>query len=138
MDTQQFIVANQIIGLCFTALAAIFFLAIRSQNIRRYRIRMEMIQKERLAALEKGIPMPEMPDYDDGSRPAFETMTAVSRLNPRWPLGLGAILVMGGIGTTIALYLSSEGYHNRVWSMGLIPIFVGFGLFLHYRLTRSA
>ena len=137
MDTSQFVVANQLIGVVFTAIAAAFYLAVRAQNIQRYRIRMEMIQKERLAALEKGIPMPEMPEYDDGSRSSFEAIAAATRLNPRWPLGLGAILIMGGIGTTIALYLSHEDYHNRVWSMGLIPIFIGFGLFLHYRLTRG-
>lgn len=80
--------------------------------------------------------MPELPDYDEGRRPSIDTMASLMRVNPRWPLGVGAILILGGAGTTLALYLSHEPYHNQVWSMGLIPIFVGFGLFLHYRLTR--
>lgn len=132
------ILLHEFTGIVFTAMAAIFFLVLRAQNIQRYRIRMEMIQRERQAAMEKGIPMPELPEYDDGSRNTFERIAAATRLNPRWPLGLGAILVTGGIGTTIALYLSHEQYHKDVWSMGLIPIFVGFGFFLHYRLTRGA
>lgn len=123
-------------GVIFTAIAAAFALVWRHQNVQRYRGRLEMIQKERVAAMEKGIPMPELPDYDEGERPSIDTMAALMRVNPRWPLGVGSILIFGGVGTTLALYLSHEPYHNQVWSMGLIPIFVGFGLFLHYRLTR--
>jgi hypothetical protein len=126
-------------GIVFTVIVAVFYLVIRHQNLQRYRIRLEMIQKERLGAMEKGIPMPELPDYDDAAaRRSVDSLAALMRVNPRWPLGVGAILIFGGIGTTIALYLSHEAYHNRVWSMGLIPIFVGFGLFLHYRLMRAA
>ena len=121
-------------GIVFTIIAAVFYLVIRQQNLQRYRIRLEMIQKERLVAMEKGIPMPELPDYDNG--PSLHSLASLLRVNPRWPLGAGAVLILGGIGTTVALFLSHEEYHNRVWSMGLIPIFVGFGLFLHYRLTR--
>jgi hypothetical protein len=128
-----------LIGIVFTVIVAVFYLVIRHQNLQRYRIRLEMIQKERLGAMEKGIPMPELPDYDDAeARRSVDSLAALMRVNPRWPLGVGAILIFGGIGTTIALYLSHETYHNRVWSMGLIPIFVGFGLFLHYRLMRAA
>ena len=123
-------------GVVFTSIAAAFALLWRHQNLQRYRDRLEMIQKERVAAMEKGIPMPELPDYDERSRPSLDTMASLMRVNPRWPLGVGSILIFGGIGTTLALYLSHEEYHNQVWSMGLIPIFVGFGLFLHYRLTR--
>jgi hypothetical protein len=124
-------------GIAYATLGVIFILVIRHQNIQRYRVRLEMIQKERLIAMEKGIPIPELPDYDDSeTRRAAESLATLMRLNPRWPLGVGSILVVGGIGTTLALFLSQEAYHNRVWSMGLIPIFVGFGLFLHYRVTR--
>ena len=123
-------------GVIFTVVAAVFTLVWRSQNLQRYRIRLEMIQKERLVAMEKGIPMPELPEYDDGRRPSFEALAERMRVHPRWPLGAGALLIVGGIGVTIALRLSHDPMHYEVWSMGLIPIFVGFGLFLHYRLTR--
>lgn len=135
MDTTLF--ALDIPGIAYATLGIIFILVIRHQNIQRYRIRLEMIQKERVIAMEKGIPIPELPDYEDSeTRRSAESLAKLMRLNPRWPLGVGSILVVGGIGTTLALYLSQEAYQNRVWSMGLIPIFVGFGLFLHYRVTR--
>jgi len=127
---------EQIPGIVFTIVAAAFYLIIRHQNLQRYRIRLEMIQKERLVAMEKGIPMPELPDYDDSKPSAITSLTAHLRVSPRWPLGLGAILIFGGAGTAIALRLSQESYHYRVWSMGLIPIAIGFGLFAHYALTR--
>lgn len=124
-------------GVIFTVIAAAFTLVWRHQNMQRYRIRLEMIQKERLVAMEKGIPMPELPEYDDGrGRPSLDALADRLRVHPRWPLGAGALLVVGGIGVTIALRLSNDPMHYTVWSMGLIPIFVGFGLFLHYRLTR--
>jgi hypothetical protein len=130
--------AAQLPGIVFTIVAAAFYLIVRHQNLQRYRIRLELIQKERLIAMEKGIPMPELPDYDDTTKPsAVASVIAQMRVNPKWPLGVGAILIFGGIGTTIALRLSQEAYHYRVWSMGLIPIAVGFGLFAHYALTRA-
>jgi hypothetical protein len=132
------LVAAQLSGMVFTIIVAAFYLIVRHQNLQRYRIRLEMIQKERLVAMEKGIPMPEMPDYDDMVKPSgIASFAAQMRLNPRWPLGLGVILIFAGAGTTIALWLSQESYHNRVWSMGLIPVFVGFGLFAQYALTRT-
>ena len=123
-------------GVIFTVIAAAFTLVWRHQNMQRYRIRLEMIQKERLVAMEKGIPMPELPEYDEGGRPSLDALAERLRVHPRWPLGAGALLVVGGIGVTIALRLSGDPMHYQVWSMGLIPIFIGFGLFLHYRLTR--
>ena len=133
----SYVFASELPGIVFTIIVAGFYLIVRHQNLQRYRVRLEMIQKERLVAMEKGIPMPEMPDYDDLAKvSAIGTLLGHIRVNPRWPLGLGAILVFGGAGTAIALWLSHEAYHYRVWSMGLIPVFVGFGLFAHYALTR--
>ena len=43
---------------------------------------------------------------------------------------------MFGIGLSAALALSQEPEHYRVWSFGLIPVFFGLGLMLHYALTR--
>ena len=135
MNTHEFIIGNQLIGLGFTMLTAAFFLVIRHQNIHRYRIRLELIQKERLIAMEKGIPMPELPDYDNGHRPP-----AVKRdwFQPRQILGLAFILIFGGIGTTIGMLLAGDPELNQRWSMGMIPAFVGVGLVLHYLVTRRS
>jgi hypothetical protein len=134
MDTNAFVIGTQFIGLGFTIIAAIFFLVIRRQNIDRYRIRMEMIQKERAIAIEKGVPMPELPDYDNG----HGATRLMSRFfHPRTVLGLGIILIFGGVGTCLALQHSGDAELHMNWSMGLIPAFVGVGFVLHYLVTRK-
>ena len=96
---------------------------------------MERIHKERMAALEKGIPLPELPDYVDPPSFMAVTLTAL-RVNPRWPLGVGALSAMVGAGTCVALRLSGDEYHTQIWPFGLIGVFFGLGLVLHYFLTR--
>jgi hypothetical protein len=104
------------------------------RSLRKERM-IERIHKERVIAMEKGIPLPEMPDYEEKPGAISRAWSGI-RVNPRWPLGAGALLIMAGFGTTVALILSKEDYHNRVWSFGLIGVFVGVGLWLHYWLTR--
>ena len=101
--------------------------------------KVERQHKERMMAMEKGIPLPELPAEDDAParRPLLAEIVAAIRINPRWPLGLGAVFVMFGIGLSAALALSQEPEHYRVWSFGLIPVFFGLGLMLHYALTRA-
>jgi len=98
--------------------------------------RLDLIHRERLAAIEKGVPLPELPDYGDGSAdsPLAEALARL-RLDPRWPLGAGAVCIMLGIGTSLALALSGDEYHNQVWPFGLIAVFFGLGLWLHYVLA---
>ena len=110
-----------------------FFLLLRWMNIRKQQAKLELIHRERIAALEKGVPMPELPDYEGPSHPGFFARMSV---NPRWPLGLGALLVTAGPGVCLALWLSGDPYHRQVWSMGLIGVFLGVGFFLYYALTR--
>jgi hypothetical protein len=99
--------------------------------------RLELIHAERMAAIAKGIPLPELPDYDD---PGVKVSLAAERggdpVNRRWPLGVGAVCIMAGIGLCLALRLSGDEYHNQIWPFGLIGVFVGAGLMLHYILTR--
>jgi hypothetical protein len=98
--------------------------------------KLEREHKERMMAMEKGIPLPELPADDEPRRPLAAELVGSIRINPRWPLGLGALAVMLGAGISTALALSQEAEHYRVWSFGLIPVFFGLGLMLHYALTR--
>lgn len=101
--------------------------------------RLERQHKERMMAMDKGIPLPELPaEAEIGRSALFEQVVGAIRINPRWPLGLGALFVMLGIGISTALALSQEAEHYRVWSFGLIPVFFGVGLMLHYALTRPS
>jgi hypothetical protein len=88
-----------------------------------------------MAAMQKGIPLPELPDTDYHRRRAS---LHHPQANPRWPIGAGAILMMIGIGICLALSLSGDEYHNSIWSFGLIPMFFGGGLILHYFVTRAS
>lgn len=99
---------------------------------RRKDKKLELIHKERLAAMEKGIPLPELPEYEESSRPGLVELLAAGRVNPRWPLGVAVLLVTGGAGTTLAMYLSGDPFHRQVWPFGMIPIFLGLGFVLFY------
>jgi len=97
--------------------------------------RMALIHKERMLAMEKGIPLPELPEYGDPRSTLAEAVVA-ARVNPRWPLGVGAISILLGVGVSVALAFSGDSYHNQVSSFGLIGVFLGVGLILHYFVTR--
>lgn len=114
---------------------ATVFLAVWYVRGARRQRRLELLHAERMAAIEKGIPLPELPDTDYHRRrgPLHH-----SHANPRWPLGAGAILTMIGVGICLALSLSGDEYHNQIWSFGLIPVFFGGGLILHYFVTRAS
>jgi hypothetical protein len=114
--------------------AVLLLIVWQLRALRRER-RMTLIHKERLLAMEKGIPLPELPEYAE-PRSTLADAVADMRLNPRWPLGFGVISIFLGAGTCVALLLSGDEYHNQVWSFGLIGVFLGVGLVLHYFVTR--
>jgi uncharacterized membrane protein YfcA len=99
--------------------------------------RLELIHAERMAAIAKGVPLPELPDYDDPARHSLLAGPHARDLNPRWPLGAGAICIMLGTGWCVGLALSGDAYHKQIWPLGFIGIFLGVGLMLHYVLTRG-
>jgi hypothetical protein len=111
-------------------LIVIWQLRARSAERRR-----ERIHQERMVALEKGIPLPELPDYDEKPGAAGQGWLAL-RLNPKWPLGVGAIFVMLGIGVAFTLAIHHDQYYRQMSVFGLIGVFLGIGLWLHYFLTR--
>ena len=102
--------------------------------------KLKVVHEERMRAMEKGIPLPEFPELreDDGllSR-ALASNIEARPWNPRWPLGVGALLIMGGLGTSVAMLASKWELHNDLWAFGLIGVFLGFGMFLFYGLTRT-
>jgi hypothetical protein len=96
--------------------------------------RIELIHAERMNAIDKGVPLPELPDY--GVAAHSPPWRAPHPPNPRWSLGAGAVMLMLGLGVCLALRLSGDAYHQQIWSFGLIGVFLGAGLILHYYLTR--
>jgi len=113
---------------------ATIFLVARYQRARRKEQMLDRIHKERMLAMEKGIPLPELPDYErllGGLSQAARS----ARINPRWPLGIAAIVTAAGIGLSAVLWLL-DGIARDAWPVGLLGVFLGVGLCLHYRLTR--
>jgi len=114
--------------------ATVFLIVWFVKGARRQR-RLELLHAERMAAMQKGIPLPELPDEDYQRR---RSLARHAQVNPRWPLGAGAVLAMLGVGICLALLLSGDGYHNQIWPFGLIGVFLGGGLILHYYLVQPS
>ncbi len=116
--------------------AVVLLIAWHLRNRRRI-AKLNLIHEERMKAMEKGIPLPEFPDLGDEE----SVMIIGGGLgvggdragNPRWPLGLGALLVLGGLGLMVAMI----AVENELWPYGLVPVFLGIGMFLFYALTRT-
>jgi hypothetical protein len=109
-----------------TALTAgvLGYLFLRSQDRRR---RLEIIHAERLAAMEKGIPLPELPlDPPAGDR---------TPPDPGVPLIIGIVLAGFGLGSMAALALVER--FRPAWPMPMPIALMGLGLVLYYYLAVS-
>lgn len=98
--------------------------------------KLNLIHQERMRAMEKGIPLPEFPELDE-EQSRIELRFERLNVSPKWPLGLGALFIMSGIGVCAAFMLSNDAEFNKLWSMGLIGVFFGIGLAGYYALTRT-
>lgn len=115
-------------GMIVSALAALSF----GYLYLRYRTRikrLELIHQERLVAMERDFPLPELP-----LDPPRET----SPFNPLVPLILGIVLIMFGGGAMVAMSLALEPEFQKLWITPLPLVLVGAGLVLVYRLTSSS
>lgn len=91
--------------------------------------RMEIIHQERMAALEKGIPLPEFP---------LDLMEEKSR-DPEPPVLpiLGIILTTLSVGTMIVLYLILPLATHSWWICPLPLVFMGVGLMVFHVLGSA-
>ncbi len=115
-------------------LALLYYLFYREKTKRRLHV-FDLIHKERMQAIEKGLPYPELPPYtaeeEAQERPNWQAPS------PRTLAGLGTILILGGAGALVALRLVEDEYTRSMWSMGFIPVFGGVGLLLHAWINRN-
>ena len=102
----------------------------------------EMLHKERLIAMEKGLPPPDgnfdeaLLAYvsDDGGR-------SLDSRDRRWrAYGWAIALILGGIGWTFATIVISQtayiGWLSDSFSFGLIPVLLGIGILFHTWLSK--
>ena len=99
--------------------------------------RREMLHRERLAAIEKGASLPELPDHE---LPEW-LMAEASRLRLLWlvrfALAVGILALTSGLGITLAFYWSPDEGFRTMWTLGLIPILVGGGCLIYYGVANS-
>ncbi len=138
MDDFQFILFISVVWVF--GFAAVLLIAWHLRNKRRIE-KLKLIHEERMKAMEKDIPLPEFPELGESEGNTLIGKALASNIqsgpwNPRWPLGVGALLIMSGLGTSVAMLMSGWDWHNEMWPFGLIGVFVGVGMFLFYALTR--
>mgnify|MGYP006277541443 CR=1 FL=1 len=87
--------------------------------------RVEIVHRERLAAMEKGIPLPELPS-DPPKAPA----------DPRQLLVHGAVWIAFGLGSMIALAATGMQMNGMMlWPLPMPLLLLGIGLILTYALV---
>lgn len=102
----------------------------------RVRIR-ELIHDERIKALDKGIPIEDLPldpIETESEWFASHSWTSAVRLSA---LAIGLVLSFTGVGMLVGTSLSPDSELNKIATMSLIPIMAGLGLLLFHRLTRD-
>jgi hypothetical protein len=115
-------------GSVVLALAAgiVGYLYVRQESHRK---RLEMIHQERLAAMEKGIPLPEFP---------LEAERNPSNRDPNVLPILGIVLFSFAVGAMIVLYRTLDSASHEFWVSPLPVAFMGVGLLVFHFLKRDA
>ncbi len=127
-----------------TTFVVLVGLGIYADNLRRKRnlALQEMFQRERLLAIEKGLPIPDWaPALAAAVSPPQSSEQYFARRIQMFrfmSLCLGIVLAFAGVGMMLAFGLSDDSGFNSMHSLGAIPLFVGVGLLLFYVLTRNA
>lgn len=94
------------------------------------RKRLEIIHQERLVAMEKGIPLPELP---------LEPSRDPRGPDPDYVIPiLGTVLFCLSVGTMIVLYLTLAAARSGFWVAPLPFAFLGVGLLVFHFLRQDA
>ena len=96
----------------------------------------EMVHRERIEAMQQGLPVPEAPEAPTTNPGAS---IRISRLSIHWfravSLALGLLFLFTGIGMCFAFSIGED--YRDVWTIGMIPAMAGIGLLLFYALSRD-
>jgi hypothetical protein len=87
----------------------------------------EMLHRERMQALEKGVPFADLP----GQSPPSVPMDWVGRLLPGLARIVGFAATFVGLGLCAAFWFAPDPGYRDFWTMGLIPALGGIGLLLY-------
>ena len=126
---------QQLMGLFwFLAVSLVVYLFHRQRQAERHRI-YDLIHRERLKSIEKGVPYPELPPYLI-EKEAREEARVRKPFQPSQLIGVACILMLGGGAAMWALRNSGEAYHRDLWTFPVIPVFLGIGLILYALINR--
>ena len=113
----------------------------------RQRLRLhEMAHQERMLAMEKGLPISEVPagsDFDAWLDELWTDRLFDAGRDRRVALALGLVLLFAGSGALLLAWRLPNSSADAAAlklaaSLGLIPLMASFGLLLYYRLTAPA
>jgi hypothetical protein len=107
-----------IIAVAFTFVVRVYFSHQERQR------RLEIVHRERLAAIEKGIPLPELP---------LEPPSVGVPQDGHFPLFPGIVLLTFGVGSMAAFLMTSR--LAEYWMLPLPFAFMGVGLILYHVLS---
>ena len=114
-------------GIIVAALAGAFVAYLYFRHTERQR-RLEIVHQERLAAMDKGIPLPEIPlDPPKIPRPP----------DPRATLIHGIVWAALGVGAMLALRLTPLPSAPALWPLPLPMVLLGVGLMVYYALASE-
>jgi len=117
----HYTIADALIVIALTA----GFLGYQYLKRREKQRRLDIIHAERLAAMDKGIPLPELPI--DPPPNAWRRPP-----DPKVPLAIGIVLTAFGIGAMVMLAIVAQ---QPFWAVPLPIAMMGLGLILFYRLS---
>ena len=100
----------------------------------------ELVSKERLMAIEKGLPIP---DWDaamltPANPDSEESQSRRIRMFRFGSLCVGLVLIFAGLGMIVGFQFSGDPEFVKMASLGALPLMTGGGLILFYVLTRGA
>jgi len=122
--------AALVVGLVFVFVMAFLWLVNRYQTRDR-----ELVHAERMAALEKGIPLPPqlLPSHEMQASPPSPRQTALQVTLKRLPgnsLKTGVVTLCIGLGVILAFLVTEPG--SGRWPWGLVLALAGLGYLIHW------
>lgn len=99
--------------------------------------RREMVHKERMTAMEKGLPIENLEFVDEPVTTSSRSQEKVLVWVRLVSLCTGLVCVLGGVGISVAFYYSSISDLREAWTVGTIPVLAGVGLLLFFAMSKS-
>ena len=99
---------------------------------------LELAQKERIAAIERGIDparLPPLPQFANDFGPLTYTPYEAQKRRAQGLTIGGLIVLFGGLGISGFFLITHIEWDREFWSIGLIPMFVGLALLLSAKIV---